>query len=76
MEGCPPSSAQDVANNTMLPELDESKDVSSIIYIDANNLYDGVMFHYSLPIKDFELVKDISMEEMLQTEDEGVLFPG
>ena len=65
------SSRQEVANNTMLPEFDESKDVSSIIYIDANNLYGGIMLHYPLPLKDFELVDDISLDEILQTEDEG-----
>ena len=65
------SSRQEVANNTMLPEFDESKDVSSIINIDANNLYGGIMLHYPLPLKDFELVDDISLDEILQTEDEG-----
>ena len=65
------SSRQEVVNNTMLPELDESKDVSSIIYIDANSLYGGIMLHYPLPLKDFELVDDISLDEILQTEDEG-----
>ena len=65
------SSRQEVAKNTMLPEFDESKDVSSIIYIDANNLYGGIMLHYPLPLKDFELVDDISLDEVLQTEDEG-----
>ena len=38
------SSRQEVDNNTMLLQFDESKDVSSIIYIDANNLYRGIMF--------------------------------
>ena len=65
------SSRQEVANNTMLPEFDESKDVSSSINIDANNLYGGIMLHYPLPLKDFELVDDISLDEILQTEDEG-----
>ena len=65
------SSRPEVANNTMLPEFDESKDVSSIIYIDANNLYGGIVLHYPLPLKDFELVDDISLDEILQTEDEG-----
>ena len=51
-------------------EADESKDVSSIIYIDANNLYAGIMLEYPLPLKDFELVIDLSLDEILQTEDE------
>ena len=65
------SSRQEVANNAMLPEFEESKDVSSIICIDANNLYGGILLHYPLPLKDFELVEDISLDEILQTEDEG-----
>ena len=65
------SSRQEVANNTMLSEFDESKDVSSIIYIDANNLYGGIMLHYPLPLKDFGLVENIPLDQMLQTEDEG-----
>ena len=65
------SSRHEVANNTMLPEFNESKDVSSIIYIDANNLYGGIMLQYPLPLKDFELVEDISLDKILQTEDEG-----
>ena len=57
----------------MLPEFDESKDVSSIIFIDANNLYGGIMLQYPLPLKDFELVEDISLDEILKTEDEGYI---
>ena len=58
------SSRQNVANNTMLPEFDESKDISSIIYIDANNFYGGILLHFPLPLKDFELVEDISLDEV------------
>ena len=65
------SSRHEVANNTMLAEFDESKDVSSIIYINANNLYGGIMLQNPLPLKDFELVEDISLDTILQTEDEG-----
>ena len=65
------SSRQEVANNIMLPYFDESKDVSSITYVDANNVYCGIMLQYSLPLKDFELVEDISLEKILQTKDEG-----
>ena len=67
------SSKHEVAKNTMLPEFDESKDVSSIIYIDANNLCSGIMLQYPLPLKDFELVEDISLETILATEDEGYI---
>ena len=64
------SSRHEVANNTRLPEIDESKDVSSIIYIDANNLYGGVVLQYPLPLKDFELVEGTSLDTILPTEDE------
>ena len=65
------SSRHEVAKNIMLPYFDESKDVSSIIYIDSNNFYGGIMLQYTLPLKDFELVEDNSLDEKLQTEDEG-----
>ena len=67
------SSRQDVANNTTLLEFDESKDVSSIIYIDANKLYGRIMLQYPLPLKDFEIVEDNSLDEILQTGDKGVI---
>ena len=60
----------------MLPELDDSTDVSSVYYNDANNLYGFIMLHYPLPVKDFELVEDISLDKFLETEiseDIGVL---
>ena len=50
------SSRQEVANNNMLPEFDESKDVSSIIYID--NIYGGIMLQYPLE-HDYDLDEDI-----------------
>ena len=65
------SSRQEVANNTILPEFDESKNVLSIIDLDANNVFGGIMLQYPLRLKGFELVEDISLDEMLQTEDEG-----
>ena len=65
------SSRHEVANNIMFPYFDESKDVSSKIYIDANNLYGGIMLQFPLPLKDFELVEDISLDEILQTVDEA-----
>ena len=62
------SSMQDVANNTIRRD---SKDVSSIIETDANNLHGGIMLLYPLPLKGFELVEIISLDEIFQTEDEG-----
>ena len=32
------------------------------------------MLQYALPLKDFELVEDISLDEILQTEDEGDIY--
>ena len=37
----------------------------NITYIDANNLYGGIMLQYPLPLKDFELIESISLDEML-----------
>ena len=53
----------------MLPEFDQSKGVSSIIYSDANNLYGGIIFHYPLPL--VVLVEVISLGEILWTENKG-----
>ena len=72
-------SRQEVASNTMLLQFDQSKDVSSIIYIDATNLYGGITIHYPLPLNDFELVEEISLDEKLQIKDErdfGFLVEG
>ena len=65
------SSRLEIANNSLLSNFDESKKPSSILYIDANNLYGGVMLHYPLPLKDFEIVEEISLEDNLNTDDEG-----
>ena len=40
----------------MLPEFDELTD-------------GGLMLHYPLPVKDFKLVEDISMDKIIETED-------
>ena len=47
------SSRLEIANNSLFSNFDESKEPSSILYIDANNLYGRVMLHYPLPLKDF-----------------------
>ena len=65
------SSRLERANSPSLPNYDESKELASMIYIDANNLYGGVMFNYTLPEKAFELVTEITLEEILQTDDNG-----
>ena len=65
------SSRLEIVNNSLLSNFDESKEPSSILYIDANNLYGGVMLHYPLPLKDFEIVEEISLDEILNTDDEG-----
>ena len=64
------SSSQETANSPSLPNYDESEELASIIYIDANDLYDGVMFN-PLPEKAFELVTELTLEEILQTDDNG-----
>ena len=65
------SSRLEIANNSLLSNFDESKEPSSILYIVANNLYGGVMLHYPLPLKDFEIVEEISLEDILSKDDEG-----
>ena len=65
------SSRLERANSPSLPNYDESKELASIIYIDANNLYGRAMFNYPLPEKAFELVTEITLEEILQTDDNG-----
>ena len=69
------SSRLESANSPSLPNYDVSKELASIIYIDANNLYGGVMFNYPLLIihaeKAFELVTELTLDEILQTDDNG-----
>ena len=65
------SSHLEIANNSLLSNFDESKEPSSILYNDANNLSGGVMLHYPLPLKDSEIVEEISLEDILSTDDEG-----
>ena len=65
------SSRLEVANTSLLSTFNETKETSFILYIDANNLYGGIMLHYPLPRKDFEIVEGISLEEILCTEHEG-----
>ena len=65
------SSRLEIAIISLLSNFDESKEPSSILYIDSNNLYGGVMLHYPLPLKDFEIVEEISLEDILNTGDEG-----
>ena len=65
------SSRLERANSPSLPNYDQSKELASIICIDANNLYGGVMFNYPLPEKAIELVTEITLEEILQKDDNG-----
>ena len=56
------------ANNKYLPDWDSSKPSTYLAFIDANNLYGGIMAHYPLPLKDF-CFSDVTIEEVLATPD-------
>ena len=64
------SSRLGTANIPTLPNFGESKKLASILYIDANNLYVGIKLRYPLPLKYFELVTGITLNQILGTEDE------
>ena len=64
------SSRFEVANNPQVSHFKASEDVSSIIYIDANNLYGGIMLQYPLPLKNFEQVENVTLADIMEA-DEG-----
>ena len=65
------SSWLELANNFQVSDFKASEDVSSIIYIDANNLYGGIMLQYPLPLKNFEKVKNVTLADIMEADDEG-----
>ena len=65
------SSRLEVANNPQVSHFKASEDVSSIIYIDANNLYGGIMLQYPLPLKKFEQVENVTLAHIMEADDEG-----
>ena len=65
------SSRLEVANNPQVSHFKASEDVSSIIYIDANNLYGGIMPQYPLPLKNFEQVENVTLADVMEANDEG-----
>ena len=50
---------------------DETKEPSSILYVDAKHLYGEVVLDFSLPLMDVEIVEEISIEEILYIDDEA-----
>ena len=65
------SSRLETANSPLLPNFDVSKEVTSIVYIDANNLYGGIMLKYAHPLRAFELITEIILEDLINADDEG-----
>ena len=65
------------ANNKYMSTYDETKEESSIIYLDANNLYGHAMCQY-LPYKEFEWSDEAWTREMIMALDDqgykGFLF--
>ena len=65
------NSRLETANSSLLPNFDASKEVASIVYIDANNLYGGIMLKYALPLRAFQLITEIILEDFINADDEG-----
>ena len=67
------------ANNKYMNNCDEDKELSYLVYVDANNLY-GWSMCKKLPVSDFKYIDDISIftEEFIKNYDEysdtGYLF--
>ena len=61
----------ETANSPLLPNFGASKEVASIVYIDANNLYGGIMLKYPLPLRAFELITEITLQDIINADDEG-----
>ena len=65
------SSRLELANNPQVSQFKASEDVSAIIYIDANNLYGGIILQYPLPLKNFEQVENVTLADIMEVDDEG-----
>ena len=65
------SSRLETANSPLLPNFDASKEMASIVYIDTNNLYGGIMLKHPLPLRAFELITGITLEDIINADDEG-----
>ena len=61
------------ANNKYFPTHDPSAKQTFGFFIDANNLYDGIMERFPLPLKNFVLKKEgeIDLHEILNTPDDS-----
>ena len=59
------------ANNKYMNNCDEDKELSYLVYVDANNLY-GWSMCKKLPVSDFKYIDDISIftEEFIKNYDE------
>ena len=65
------SSRLETANSPLLQNFDASKETASIVYIDANNLYGGIMLKYPFPLRAFELITEITLKNNINADDEG-----
>ena len=65
------SSRLETANSPLLENFDASKEVVSIVYIAAINLYGGIMLKYPLPLIAFDIITEITLEDIINADDEG-----
>ena len=65
------SSRLETSNSPLLPIFDASKEVASIVYIDANNHYGGIKLKYALPLREFEFITETILEDIINADDEG-----
>ena len=54
-------------NNKFIEGFNDEQPSTFFWLIDANNLYGGIMEKYPLPLNGFELVLDITLEQILET---------
>jgi ribosome-binding factor A len=58
------------SNNSECPDYDATKPSSSILYLDANNLY-GWAMSQCLPMSDFKWADEVSMEVVMKTAEDA-----
>lgn len=59
------------ANNPLLPNFDPTKPITFGVFLDSNSLYGGIMLRCFLPLKNFSMDTQVSLDQILQTPEDS-----